>query len=72
MIYITGDIHGDFSRFRSPALKKLRKNDALIVCGDFGFIWDGSEKEQKILKKIGKLPYNVLFVEGSKSEAKRS
>ena len=50
MIYITGDIHGDFSRFRSPALKKLRKNDALIVCGDFGFIWDGSEKEQKILK----------------------
>lgn len=65
MIYITGDIHGDFSRFRSPALKKLRKNDALIVCGDFGFIWDGSAKEQKILKKIGKLPYNVLFVEGS-------
>ena len=65
MIYITGDIHGDFSRFKSPLLRKLRKNDALIVCGDFGFIWNGSEKEKKILKKIGKLPYNVLFVEGS-------
>lgn len=65
MIYITGDIHGDFTRFRSPVLRKLRKNDALIVCGDFGFIWDGSEKERKLLKKIGKLRYNVLFVEGS-------
>ncbi len=65
MIYITGDTHADFSRFKNPMLRKLRKNDALIICGDFGFIWDGSPKEKKLLKKIGKLPYNVLFVEGS-------
>ena len=65
MIYITGDIHADFSRFKDPILKKLKKQDALIICGDFGFIWDGSPKEKKLLKKIGKLPYNVLFVEGT-------
>ncbi len=65
MIFITGDIHGDLSRFKAPELKKLRKNDALLICGDFGFIWDGSKEERKLLKKIGKLPYNVLFVEGS-------
>ena len=65
MIYITGDIHADFSRFKDPMLKKLKKQDALIICGDFGFIWDGSQKEKKLLKKIGKLPYNVLFVEGT-------
>lgn len=65
MIYITGDVHGDFSRFKNPMLRKLGKNDALIICGDFGFIWNGSPKENKILKKIGKLKYNVLFVEGS-------
>lgn len=65
MIYITGDIHADFSRFKKPILRKLRKQDALIVCGDFGFIWDGSKKEKKLLRKIGRLPYNVLFVEGS-------
>lgn len=65
MIFITGDTHADFSRFKNPMLRKLRKNDALIICGDFGFIWDGSPKEKKLLKKIGKLPYNVLFVEGS-------
>lgn len=65
MIYITGDIHGDFERFRDPMLKKLKKQDALIICGDFGFIWDGSPKEKKLLKKIGRLRCNVLFVEGS-------
>lgn len=65
MIYITGDTHADFLRFKDPALRKLKKNDALIICGDFGFIWDGSEKEHKLLKRIGKLPYNVLFVEGT-------
>ncbi len=65
MVFITGDVHGDFSRFKNPALKKLKKQDALIICGDFGFIWDGSKKEKKLLKKIGRLPYNVLFVEGS-------
>lgn len=65
MIFITGDIHGDLSRFKHPMLKKLKKHDALIICGDFGFIWDGSDKEKKLLKKIGKKRYHVLFVEGS-------
>lgn len=65
MILITGDIHGDFSRFKDKRLKKLRKSDALIVCGDFGFIWNGSRKEKHILKKLGRRKYNILFVEGS-------
>lgn len=65
MIYITGDVHGDFARFKDPMLKKLRKQDALIICGDFGFIWDGSKNEKKLLKKIGRMRCNVLFVEGS-------
>lgn len=65
MIFVTGDVHGDFSRFKNPILRKLKKQDALIICGDFGFIWDGSKKEKKLLKKIGKLRCNVLFVEGS-------
>ena len=64
MILVTGDTHGDISRFRKKELRKLKKNDALIICGDFGFIWDGSKKEKKILKKLGKRRYNVLFVEG--------
>lgn len=65
MIYVTGDLHGDINRFRSKAFKKLRKNDYLIVCGDFGFLWDGSKKEKRLLKWIGKRRYHVLFVEGT-------
>lgn len=64
MILITGDTHGDFSRFQQPAVKKLKKEDALIICGDFGFVWDGSKKEQQMLKKIGKRRHDTLFVEG--------
>lgn len=65
MIYITGDTHGEMSRFDSSRVKKLKKGDTLIVCGDFGFIWDGGEKEQKVLKKLGNKKYNLLFVDGT-------
>lgn len=63
-IYCTGDIHGDLQRFEEKKIKKLRKNDILLVCGDFGFIWKGTRKEKRILKKLGRKKYHILFVEG--------
>lgn len=65
MIYFTGDMHGDLSRFKDKRLSKLRKGDSLIVCGDFGFIWDGSDREARRLKRLGKKKYNILFVDGA-------
>ena len=64
MIYVTGDLHGEYSRFQKTGIKKLKKGDTLIVCGDFGFVWDGGAKEKKILKKIGKKRFNTVFVTG--------
>ncbi len=71
MIYITGDTHGDLSRFKNKLsrfknkeLKKLKKGDTLIICGDFGFIWNGDKKEQKQLAWLGKQKYQILFVDG--------
>ena len=64
MICITGDMHADLDRFKDKRIKKLKRNDALIVCGDFGFLWDGSKKEKRILKKIGRKRYYTLFVDG--------
>lgn len=64
MVYITGDTHGDFTRFKTPAAHRIRKGDTLIVLGDFGFLWNGGKKEQQIIKKLGKLRYNVLFLDG--------
>lgn len=65
MIYITGDTHAEMCRFDSGPIKKLKKGDTLIVCGDFGFIWDGGKKEEKNLKKLGKRKYNILFLDGT-------
>lgn len=65
MIYVTGDVHGDLGRFTSGPARKLSKGDTLIVCGDFGFIWDGSKEEQKLLKKLGEKKFNICFIDGT-------
>lgn len=65
MVYVTGDMHGDIARFDSPAVKRLKKGDTLIICGDFGFVWDNSKAEQKTLKKLGSKKYNICFIDGT-------
>ena len=48
MIYITGDTHGGFQRFTTgnfPQQKQMGRNDYVIICGDFGGVWDGSPRE---------------------------
>ena len=64
MIYVTGDTHGDISRFKDSETKKLKKGDILIVCGDFGFFWDGSKKEKAVLKKLASKNFTIAFVDG--------
>ena len=65
MIVVTGDMHGDINRFKDPKIRRLKKDDYLIICGDFGFIWDGSKAEQAMLKKIGKMRFATLFIDGT-------
>ena len=65
MICVIGDTHGDYTRFSHKKIKALGKDDFLIICGDFGFVWDGSDKENAILKKIGAKKYTTLFLTGS-------
>ena len=65
MIYFTGDMHGDRGRFDAWKLRWLGKKDALVVCGDFGFLWNGSREEQEVLEWIGRRKYDVLFLEGT-------
>ena len=64
MIYVTGDTHGEVERFKAPGVKKLRRGDTLIICGDFGFIWNGDKKEQRLLKRLGRKKYHIAFVDG--------
>lgn len=65
MVYITGDTHGDAGRFSSPAAKAIKGGDTIIVCGDFGFLWSGSKKEARTLKKLEKKDYTICFVDGT-------
>jgi hypothetical protein len=65
MVYITGDIHGNMSFFKSPKLKKLTENDTLIICGDFGFLWNNSEGEKKNIEALKKKKYTICFVDGT-------
>ena len=64
MIYITGDVHGNLSDLESRGISKLKKEDVLVITGDFGFIWDNSKAEAKALKKLSKKKFTLLFVEG--------
>lgn len=44
-IFITGDTHGDFTRFKKSIFyeqAELTKDDCLIITGDFGGILGGN------------------------------
>ncbi len=65
MIFVTGDKHAQLEPFISNVgFKSVKKGDILIVCGDFGFLWDKSEQEYKKLKWLSKRKYDIAFVEG--------
>ncbi len=65
MIYFSADFHGDIERFKAKGVKKLKKRDTLVICGDFGFIWKDDAAEKKLLAKIAKSKFRILAVDGS-------
>jgi hypothetical protein len=65
MIYVTGDMHGDESRLYDAQWRKLKPNDILIVCGDFGYLWDGGKREKSVIEYLGSRKFTVCFVDGT-------
>lgn len=68
MIYITGDTHGDFRRFSSenfPEQKEMSKEDFVLICGDFGGVWNNSREERYWLDWLEDKPFTTLFVSGN-------
>lgn len=70
MIYITGDIHGDPTRFSKEAFPEqdtMTKEDYVIICGDFGLVWDKEESknERYWLNWLQNKPFTTLFVDGN-------
>lgn len=77
MIFITGDIHGDPRRFNTesfPEQYEMTKNDYVIICGDFGLVWDyrGQNKNEKYwLDWLENKPFTTLFVDGNHENHER-
>ncbi len=68
MIYITGDVHGDINRFSEafiPNESSMTKDDYLIICGDFGFIFANDDEEKECLDTLATKPYNILWLDGN-------
>lgn len=66
-IYITGDTHGDKTRFwkHNPISNTLQPGDYLIICGDFGYIFFANGSERNFLDELAKRPYTILFCDGN-------
>lgn len=76
-IFVTGDTHGDFSRFNSKKFKdgrKLEKSDFMIIAGDFGGIWSTNEynaNEKYWLDWLDEKPWTTLFIDGNHENFER-
>ena len=64
MLYITGDTHGEKSRFEELD-SMMKDGDYLIVCGDWGYIFADSYLERSFLDDIEAHPWTMLFVDGN-------
>ncbi len=58
-------MHGDIERLYDKEFRKLKKGDTLIVCGDFGYIFDGSKMEKKVIKFFSNRKFVTAFVDGT-------
>lgn len=70
MIYITGDTHIpiDVTKLSSKRFlkqKDMTKEDYLIICGDFGGIFNGDNEEKYWLKWLSEKNFTTLFIDGN-------
>ena len=71
MVFITGDCHSDFRRFNTkifPEQKEMTKDDYVIICGDFGGVWNKDEEsrqEKYNMDWLENKSFTTLFVDGN-------
>ena len=71
MIYVTGDCHQNFRKFNTkifPEQKEMTKEDYVIICGDFGGVWNKeveNKEEKHLLDWLEEKPFTTLFVDGN-------
>ena len=70
MIFVTGDTHRmvdvkklDIDNFPEQSL--LKRKDFVIIMGDFGGVWTGNEKDDRVLDMHERRSYTTLFIGGN-------
>ena len=70
-VWITGDIHGEPRRFNTESFyeqSNTTKDDVMIICGDFGLVWDYTgegSSERWWLNWLENKPWTTVFVDGN-------
>ena len=70
MIYVTGDTHQNINIKKLtidffPEQKFMTKNDYVIICGDFGCVWNGSNSDKYWQRWFDNKNFTTLFVDGN-------
>ncbi len=71
-VFVTGDIHGwlDIGKLtpdRWPEGLGLHRSDYLVICGDFGLVWNNpiTLEEKFFIDWLDSRPWTTLFVDGN-------
>lgn len=70
-VWMTGDTHSDFTRFSReifPEQAEMDKSDVVIICGDFGGLWEykGETKQERWwLDWLNDKPFTTCFIDGN-------
>ena len=68
MVFVTGDLHGNFERFKPkyfPEQARMTRQDIMICAGDFGGVWFGDSRDDETLDWLERLPFTLAFVCGN-------
>jgi len=67
LIYITGDTHRDLDidKIKRFDDSTLTKEDYLIICGDAGFVWHGTNEDDYLCEWLEQRNFTTLFVDGN-------
>lgn len=69
-VYVTGDTHSyiDIDKITPsnwPESNNLTESDTLIICGDFGFVWDYGFSDRWWQQWFLRRPYITCFCAGN-------
>lgn len=70
MLYVTGDTHipidiKKLNQSNFPEQSGLSKKDFVLICGDFGALWDNSNEELYWRKWLLEMNFTTLFIDGN-------